>query len=294
MDKNRLSFTILIIISLFTACTNIKNESGQLPEQADPIAESLLENEIVAYTLPSPFQVSTLVKLLDIQYSNNVVREVNNNKAYTSDNYRALNLGINIVDFGYVTIYDKYQPAILYMRNIEKLMHELGLQSEEDKYIIKSFENNFGDKDSLKQIIKRHQNKIEYYFSVIKERKIGLLILSGFYVEGLYLSSNIYNEKFKDRTLSVFMKKNMNQLFLQQHIFLSNLIDLLEIYGDEELDGLIDRFVLLNDQFNSMQINYKQDPLSGKISKVKLKTKKLEDINVLVSDIRQKIINETI
>ena len=43
---------------------------------------------------------------------------------------------------------------------------------------------------------------------------------------------------------------------------------------------------------DNMQINYKQDPGSGKISKVKLKTKKLEDINIVVSDIRQKIINE--
>jgi len=294
MRKRTYIFIIVIITGIFTQCTNVTQETVMTENEADPIAINLDENEIVAYTLPSPFQVSTMVKLLDIKYSGNVIRDVSNNTSYTSDNYRALNLGMNIVDFGYVTIYDKFQPAILYMKNIEKLMQELGLQSEEDKLIIKSFESNFNNKDSLEHIIKRHQNKIEYYFSVIKERKVGLLILCGFYVEGLYLSSNIYNEQLKDRTISVFMKKNMNQLFLQQQIFLSNLIELLEIYGDENTDGLINELTLLNDQFGSMHISYKQNPKSGKISSVRLKTKKLQEVNALVSDIRQKIISETI
>ncbi|MBI4646645.1 MAG: hypothetical protein HY738_08665, partial [Bacteroidia bacterium] len=190
----------------------------------------------------------------------------------------------------YVHLYEQYQPCIIYLARIKKLMEELGLDSPNEIKVLERIESNIQSNDSLQNIVEEFHRNYDKNFAVKENEKTALLVLSGFYIEGLYLISEIYIDNLSVKRLSRMMKNSFDNMILQQQVLLANMIELLNQYDDIDTRKLISQLSLIQKEFSDMQITYTQDEKTKKIKNIKYNTDEISSLNDVVKKIRQTII----
>ena len=285
-----------VIIIFVISCTNDTLTYEKLEQKLDSLAtDSLSENEMVAYTLPSPLQVASVVKMLDIDYKEYYIEDIKNHKFnYTSRADRAICLGFNIIDMGYVAINEQAQPTLTYIAKVEAILQNLGMQSQKDVELFLRIRDNVEDKDSLISVIREYQNNVGEYLKASQESNLSFIIIAGMYIEGLHIACTVYDEQIRDNTLSHFHEGILNQLLFQQKVVCSNIIELLENYNDRKLKPLISQMEELEDSFESLQISYKINNDTHKISKVYLNLTQISSLTNTVHSIRNSILDKNL
>jgi len=288
-------YPILISILLISSCRNSDKGEGLLefPDNST-LANDMASNQARVFSLPSPYQVSSIIKLTGIQYQSDIVEFPKKQKSmYASPEFKSINLGISLVDLYYCTIYEQYGNSLFFMKKVDNLMSELGLKNQNIEKLQRRAQNNYMNKDSLYKFMSIYQQNFEQFYSTSEEKQKTFLIVSGIYIEGLYTMTQIYKESFKAQTLTMFMEKSFNNSVLQQTIFLNNLIEILESYNDKRLEKIINRFKDLQKLFENINIDYKIGK-DKEITDVKLRMNNVIQINEMVSKIREEIILEKI
>ncbi|OFX55463.1 MAG: hypothetical protein A2046_12345 [Bacteroidetes bacterium GWA2_30_7] len=287
-NKLYLVLFILFIIS----CKTPENKNNDNIDKSVSVANDLNSNQARVFSLPSPFQISAIIKLVGIDYNKTFIENTaNNNIAYSSPIYKALNLGVNYVDIYYSTVYEKYEVSVVYLEKIEKLMDELGLKTKKDFNLVDRFEKNIHNKDSLDYFIKLYQNDIQEYYNISEEKQIAFIIMTGIYVEGLYLLTNIYENNLQNKMLNSFMDNSIKKVLFQQATVSDNLIELLSSYNDSKLDFLLEKLKTIQTEFNNMKIEYSSDS-NNNITDVKINKKHIHNLMKVSTDIRNSIIAE--
>jgi hypothetical protein len=294
MINKKILYTILISILIISSCrNNTSNEILEFPENSK-IANDLNSNEAKVYSLPSPYQVSALIKLTGIKYQSNIVDLPRKQKAsYASPEYKSMNLGISLVNLYYCSVYEQYTNSIVFLKKVDSFMYELGLKNQNTDNLKSRVEKNYTNKDSLKSYMRIYQKDFEKYYSSSEEKQKTFLIVGGIYIEGIYTLTEIYKGSFEAQNLTKFMEKSFNGAVLQQSIFLDNLIEILEAYNDTRLEKIILRFKDLQKLFAEINIKYEIGE-KNEIKEVKLKMKNILEINAMVKKIREEIILEKI
>lgn len=285
-------FSILIAVVFFIACKNQKSAEYNNDTNYNNIAEGISNNQAKLYSLPSPYQVSTFLQILDIKYNFPLIENnVNCTKQYSSPISKCLNLGINFVDIYYSYTYEKFAESYTMLSRIEDLMHELGLKSKKDYDLLNRIEKNFHKKDSLDSFIKLYQKDFEDYYEITDQKQLTFVIVAGIYIEGLYLISNIYEDAFRNKALTNFIDLSFKKVIFQQAIFLENLIELIDSYDDSKLHKLSDTLKEFQKLFNSAKLSYKI--LDNKnIDSVNFNKKYLKILKAKVSEVRNNIIED--
>ncbi|MEM9155510.1 MAG: hypothetical protein AAGB13_10810, partial [Cyanobacteria bacterium P01_F01_bin.33] len=123
---------------------------------------------------------------------------------------------------GYTAVYNERQRSIQYLRQVKELMGQLGIVGMVENEMIQRFETHLAEPDSLSKIILEAYSMINEHFNLNQQEDMGLLILSGCYLEGLYLTLNSYQE---DQPLPLIVK-----LLDQHETFLQNLLELSDLF----------------------------------------------------------------
>lgn len=283
---------LAIFLFAIISCKTSENKDSGNSDKSISVADDLNSNQARVFSLPSPFQVSAIIKLIGVDYNNKFIENTANKDAtYSSPVYKALNLGVNYVDIYYSTVYEKYDVSCVYLAKIENLMDDLGLKTKHDYKLVDRFEKNINNKDSLKQFISIYQNDIQEYYNITEEKQIAFIIMSGIYIEGLYLLTNIYDDNFKNKMLSSFMDNSIKKVLFQQAAISDNLIELLTSYNDSKLDFLIEKLKTIQAEFNNMKIEYSSDA-NNNITDVEINTKQIRNLMTVSTEIRNSIISE--
>ena len=104
--------TFIIGISMaFTGCGSSDTKEGGGSEVTD-VDTGEINNDMKVtlgghfFSIPSPFETANLLKESGAGFDANIINSPDNASNYTSDFYKALNLGVYGADLGYITIYN--------------------------------------------------------------------------------------------------------------------------------------------------------------------------------------------
>lgn len=286
--KNNLLNVCLLLLTLLFACTDDKkqeNDSADLESIPQiELSEHLKmdSGEVRMFTMPTPLQIATTLKLLHIEYNDQLLLPKYDG-IYKSKVELALGLGAYVVDMGYTTVYNNYQKSINYGHDVQQIMEKLNISHYINKTLVDRFQKNIDHQDSLCQIILSTYSEAHSYFN--QDEGLGLLILTGGYIEGLFLATqNISNQKWVDES---------NNLIIQQKLFLDNFILLLDGYSENsKIKSVVVDLNQLKVSFDEIKI-YSNPDKQGDYSLVQpISRVNLEQIKKKVAIIRNKLLKE--
>jgi hypothetical protein len=116
---------LLLILALLTACGSGKKTDEQAMLQSldsaktegPTISEAVIGD--ILQQIPSPLEISVLLKESGKKYNVNYLNSPDNLAKYNSNYKKALNLGIYGTDLGYTNIYEQNQDGVKYMASIK-------------------------------------------------------------------------------------------------------------------------------------------------------------------------------
>jgi hypothetical protein len=216
--------------------------------KVDTVKTNLLKFDNTLFSVPSPIQTSLLIKKSGANYNKGMLNVTSALNSYSTNYKKALNLGVYGADLGYVTIYEQTQDAIGYLKTVKKLADDLGVSGAFDATLMKRFETNMGNRDSLLSLVSVGYRTSDKYLQNNERKDVAVLILAGGWVESLYFSINI-------------AKSTRNQEVInrigEQKGSLDNLIKLLQpYYQNSEYTEFIDQLVDLYNDFDGITTKY--------------------------------------
>ena len=284
---------VFIIATLFIITTSCMPSEEQANEMSDDskteLNTELQQDEMITYSLPSPMQIASVLKILNIGYSEELLIETKESSSKLPDSKsKALMLGMYTIDMGYSIAYEQPQVSIKYLSKIDELLTDLNIGDQKSVIAIDRFRTNINDKDSLSVMLLEFQQNVSEHYANAQKDEMSLLIMSGMYIEGLYLTTELYNKTLVNIAINKRTYKSFNNLLLQQQLYTDNIIELLSMYNAEEYKDVITDLTKIQQAMDKLQVSYTIDE-SKSIKNINLDYSKLEDLKEVVNDIRGKM-----
>ena len=186
-----LLFTTLTAFGIWS-CGSASKEENTNTE--DFQSEDTLKDQIsdIMDNLPSPSEIPYLLQATGAEFNQSLVNDSKKVDQYTLKNDKAaLNLGVYAADIGYLSSYEKTQESITYMATVKTLADKLGVIGSYDMSEMDRFESNIANKDSLTSILDNSVKKTKDYLKDDSRDKLAALVLTGSFIEGLYISTGL-------------------------------------------------------------------------------------------------------
>lgn len=293
---------VLSFVLAFVACDSKKPSADQefldslqaLTADAPALSEEVIAD--IIQQIPSPLEISYLLKDAGTRYDAGMLNNPDNVSKYNSNFKKALNLGIYGTDLGYANIYEQNQDALRYLNSIKGLADDLNIGQFFDFNNIKRLASNSKNLDSLLLITTQNFNEINAYLQENQRSNLSILILTGGWLEALHI------------TCQVAEKNPGNQALIEkigeQKIILDNIKLLLEYYvKDPYIADLHKQMLELDKIFSQIEIihTYKEptfEEVNGILvvkdnssTTINITQENVNDIRKEVTQIRNKIIS---
>ncbi len=299
MNKFRTTITIvsLLLISLAGCQQKTQNSSQKSVKQALDIeidtTSRMIKFENALFSIPSPHQLSILIKDIGANFNSDLLNQSNNYTQYTSIFKQTINLGIYGADLAYLNMYEQFPLAINYFSVIKIMSQQLDLTAAFSPEIFKRIENNIDQQDSLLYIISNLYTDVDLYLKESQRQKEGALILVGGWIEASYFLVEIAKENNNPKLIERIGENKQS---------LDNLIKLLTPYYEEneEIAKLTDDLIDVFYEYESVEMDYKYaepttypDKKLTQIhseSKVVIPSEVFENIRNKITNIRKSLI----
>ena len=189
------SRTLIIIfgvIMILTACKSTKKESADNDEPAEDLSskESVIQ-ELTTYPLPDAYEVTDMLQKAGASYILTLSNPASKVGNYISSSEKALNLGVYGSDLSYASTYMMKQETMKYLESSKKLVDELEISTRFNLDYAERVESNLDSRDSLISIISESFVDTWEYLVENQQDKLAILVISGSYIEGLYITIQI-------------------------------------------------------------------------------------------------------
>lgn len=296
-------YLFLLTAVVTFACTSNKKSDEQQAflESLDTMAldQPAISEEVISdiiQQIPSPLEISFLLKNSGSKYNSEVLNDPDNISNYNSSFEKALNLGIYGTDLGYANIYEQNQDALFYLSSIRTLADELSIGQFFDFGTIKRLATNSDNLDSLLLITTQNFNHINSYLQENQRQNLSILILTGGWLEALHVvcevvKANPGNQQLIDKVG-------------EQKIILDNIKLLLGFYKNDPYIADLHKSILeLEEVFADIEIIYTYaEPTFKEVNgmlviednsstTIKITSENVRAIREKVSAIREKIIS---
>ena len=286
------SFSALIAIGLASCGTSSNDKEknskefeegtdGSLPDQI----EGLMDN------MPSPSEIPYLLQATGAEFNESLLNPRTKADQYSSRTDKAaLNLGVYAADIGYLASYDKAQEAIDYLEAAKNLADGLGVIGSFDMEVLQQFEDNISKKDSLSRLLDRTIKKTELFLKDDNRNKLSALVITGSFIEGLYISTGLVKSYPKD--LLPTDAKNLVltpiiRVILEQKKSVSELIKMLgAVEQTEPVTSLATDLKALETEYAALNI---EEQIKNNTASLVLTDKNLVQITSLVEKMRKSI-----
>jgi hypothetical protein len=292
----------LVLLVLF-GCDSGKgtNERALLDSlnAAMAIQEPAISEEVVAdiiQNIPSPLEISVLLKEAGTKYDKSLLNSPDNTHKYNNNFKKALNLGIYGTDLGYTNIFEQNQDALFYLNSIKDLADGLNIGQFFDFGTIKRLATHSRNLDSLLLITTKNFNNINSYLQDQRRANLSILLLSGGWLEALHISCQVYKKNPKSSEL--------RDKIGEQKIILENISLLLSFYAknDPNIEMFLADLAELQNAFSKIEIIrvYKESTFEevdgvlvirdNSTSTVNITDENVAEITKITDSIRKKII----
>jgi hypothetical protein len=246
------------------------------------------------FAIPSPFQISIVLKEANVPYNSSMLSSVKDVSKYSTTFQKAFNLGVLGADLGYVTLNDQSQDALQYLAGIKKIADELGISSAFDQQLMKRYETNIENIDSVLVLVSDAYRLSDDYLKNNARNDLSSLVLTGGWIESLYFATKIAQESSNEA-----IKKRI----VEQKNTVESIIKLLFPFAGEnqQVRTLTEMMIDLNNEFKQIDIRYQyvepEHDAENKMTKINSKTtidftqERLQTINTKIENIRNKFIN---
>ncbi len=221
-------FIILMFSGFLIACggetTKEKAVAVETPVVNELTPERVEKVQEVFSTIPSPMETADLFFSSGMEYvadATNPEEHVNN---YVTSAQKALNLGVYGADLSYANVFDQSQESMIYINCSKKLSDALDISSAFDVATVERIEENVNNRDSLMIIIDDAFKIVEKHLNETGQNHMSALIMTGGWIEGLYLGTRTLDKENPDVEL-------MNRIVAQK-TSLTSLMDLLITYDN--------------------------------------------------------------
>lgn len=290
--SNSFILTLLVAATLFQSC----GSSGDKNNNADEFkaAEESLKSQIeeVVYNIPSPSEIPYLLQATGAEFNQSLINPNAKANSYATRNDKAaLNLGVYAADIGYLSSYDKSQEAIDYLNSCKLLADNLGVIGSFDIEVLKRFESNISNKDSLALLLNQTINKTESFLKDDSRNRLAALVLTGSFIEGLYISTGIVKTYPKNGLTDEqrnLVLTNLMRVILEQKKSVSELLKMLAtIDQSEPVTGLVNDLKALEADYAALNI---EEQIKNNKANMVLTDAKLVSITAVVEKIRKGIV----
>ena len=232
MIKNSI-YLLLILAStqLFNSCSGCAGnqskggDSLQLTDSVVTDAPLKLSEDIlgeVIQNISSPVEMANLIKSSGADFSQRILNNPDNISKYETSFKRALNLGVYSADLGYINIFDKNNVVVSYLLAVKNLADGIRVGQFFDFNALRSMASNSTNLDSLMEMSVSSFNKMDLYLRDQNRSNVSTLIVTGTWIEGLYIASNVVKEtKSKELAIRIAEQKNIIDIL---EIILNNYI----------------------------------------------------------------------
>jgi hypothetical protein len=225
----KFSLFALLLVSVW-ACDSSKTpntEAYLAALDSTRLAQPEISEEVISDILqqiPSPLEISVLLKQSGSRYDQAMLNDPKNTKIYNTSYEKAINLGIYGTDMGYTNIYEQNQDAIFYLNSVKELADELSIGQFFDFGTIKRLATNSSNLDSLLYLTTKNFNNINSYLQNQKRSNLSILILTGGWLEALHITCQVA-QKNPDNTL-------LTERIGEQKVIMDNIMLLLSFYSE--------------------------------------------------------------
>lgn len=188
------------------------------PEISEEVISDILQQ------IPSPLEISVLLKESGTQYDQSMLNDPKNTKIYNTNYEKAINLGIYGTDMGYTNIFEQNQDAIFYLNSVKELADDLSIGQFFDFGTIKRLATNSSNLDSLLYLTTKNFNNINGYLQNQKRSNLSILILTGGWLEALHITCKVAQLNPHN--------KELTERIGEQKVIMDNIMLLLSFYSE--------------------------------------------------------------
>jgi hypothetical protein len=255
-------------------------------------AEESLKDQIqdVVYNIPSPSEIPYLLEATGAEFNQSLIHDRRKADSYVNNDKASLNLGIYAADIGYLSSYEKTQEAIDYLNTAKSLADRLGVVGSFDVEVLKQFEANIANKDSLAALLNRTVQKTDDYLNGDGRDKLAALMVTGSFVEGLYISTGLI--KSYPKNLLADDQRNLvltplMRVILQQEESVDELLKMLAtVESNDIVSSIVADLTALQASYRALNI---EEQIKNNKANLVLSDKNLADITAIVEKLRKSI-----
>ena len=248
----------------------------------------------VFYLYPTPGELIEVIDEGNLSFNKDLLNPVGNIEKYIDTKSRNLNLGIYMSDMAYAAFFSKRTKVLSYLEVIGSLSNYLLISSEIKENMVNDFTENIDNFDSI-----YHFTNV-YYYDIMNElennnnNNIMTLIISGAYIECIYVATQLAGEYDENNPLI--------QKVAEQKFAFINLVKSCELHKSNrnlavtleyllEIQGIYDKVQMTEGTKREMirtpdgKIRFKGGP------KLKIEKTQFYELKESVSRIRTEIIN---
>ncbi|GAB4376782.1 MAG: hypothetical protein Kow0075_04300 [Salibacteraceae bacterium] len=262
----------------------------------DPSSSSVIKVGDKLFNIPSPLETAMLIEEAGGHFSEDMLNPSTDPNQFNTTLSRAINLGIYGADLGYALIHNQSQKAFHLLATTKKLSSELGISPGLYAGMMKRFEGNMENRDSLLMMISELNQLSDEYLKENENEDISALILYGGWIESLYFLTTLNQQNPNEK---------LRQRIGEQKNTLENLIGLLsQVNGDGKLDDLIAKLNELKSLYDKVNYQYewvepetfpdKHLTVIKSKSSIDMSDEVLAEITSKVSSIRNELISTNI
>ncbi len=272
------SFTILLFACTEKSKTNKSITNKDNNKQLSIPSLDIKDGEERVFILPAPMQVVSVLGIVDAPYNENLISAPDNYDKLHSTFDKGINLGVYSIDLAYAIVNSQNQKGQDIFMRLNDLTTSLGISESFDKTMGERLEKNFNDIDSASYLLLSAFEEAHLFFEQNNKEKLGLIIISGAFIEGLHFLLN-YPDKGKE--------PEYYSMLQQQKVYLNNILMLLNRHSeDEQVYTLLQDLIKLENGFQQLNSGLHGAEVNIPPNIINILTE-LKDIN---SAIRNKII----
>lgn len=277
------------------------DEFGEIPVDSSTNTDaSLVVSEVameeIVQNISSPVEMAALIKDVGVPFSMEYLSSTDNADRFDTNFKKALALGFMGADLGYLNIYNKTSQIISYITVIKKLADGLKVGQFFDFNTLKRLATNNENLDSLMYISVNSFNRMDSYLRDTKRSDLSALIVAGVWIEGMYLATQVIDEKYN---------KDIADRIGEQKVILEELLLILKNFeSNPNFAALVKDFEDIKATFDGVDIKYEVgEPQTieedGKLviiqnerSVITISDEQLQKIIDVVENKRNKLINQ--
>jgi len=180
----------ITVLFVFTQCKSEKKGDDKQTSAVEEETQGFGANDQVFYMLPSPDEIFSEIFMDDIELNPELVNLASNSSNYVDVKSQAVNLGVYISDFAYLSAIDDSADELEYLKVIRELTDKVNLYGIVDEELIDRINANLMVKDSLNKISQEMYYRMSQMLENSDRNNILVLISTGSIIEALYLAIN--------------------------------------------------------------------------------------------------------